>query len=438
MAKEEVDAGIPAGDVESGSRCPSETDGGPRAGAGNTDVWRIAELEREVRALRRTNEALRVYVARELELGPHIPAAGHVVADIAAVDGVTKGVTNDGREIAAVAHGRAEDVRWAAKRPPRTPQPPRPRVEFRTLGPIEAAVGGCLVDLGAPKQRALLALLVSKVGQPVAVDVIIEELWTGNPPPSAVASLQAYVANLRRVLEPDRAPRRPPTVLRTYGRGRGYLLDGRVAEVDVHRFNERAVAGWQALDRGDPQSAVHEFGRALALWRGQAYAEVADTPYVRPDVARLDELRLSAIEGRCAALLAAGAHEVAVAELEAFVQAHPLREYGCELLSLALYRAGRQADALAVLRTNRRRLADELGIDPRPALRLLEQQILNQAPSLDWRPHLTVVAPPAWPSGAWESARPAAVRPSPRAVSQGPAAGRLASVALAGSVPGGS
>ena len=259
------------------------------------------------------------------------------------------------------------------------------------LGPIEAVVAGQLVDLGTPKQRALLALLVSRVGQPVAVDVLLEELWAGQPPPSAMTSLQSYVANLRRVLEPDRTPRTPATVLRT--RGQGYLLDSRVVEVDVLRFGARATAGWQAWDGGDPRQALTEFEAALALWRGQPYAEVADATYVEPEVARLEELRLSVVEGRCAALLAVGAHEMAVAELEAFMQAHPLREYGCELLSLALYRAGRQADALAVLRTNQKRLAEELGIDPRPALRNLERDILNQAPSLDWRPTPAVPEP---------------------------------------------
>lgn len=324
---------------------------------GSPDAWRIAELEREVRELRRTNEALRVYMAGAPEL----------------LNGVTGNVT-----------------RRTPERLPQQSEPPRPMVEFRALGPIEAVVGGRPADLGAPKQRALLALLVSKVGEPVTVDVIVEELWAGNPPPSVIASLQAYIANLRRVLEPGRAPRTQPLVLRTYGRG--YLLDSRVVEVDVHRFSDRATAGWQALDWGDARGAVAEFEAALALWRGQAYAEVTDTACVRPEVARLEELRLSVIEGRCAALLMTGAHEIAVAELEAFVQAHPLREYGCELLSLALYRAGRQAGALAVLRTNKKRLADELGVDPRPALQLLERQILNQAPSLDWRPRRTAVA----------------------------------------------
>jgi DNA-binding SARP family transcriptional activator len=256
-------------------------------------------------------------------------------------------------------------------------------VEIRALGPLEAVVDGRLVDLGAPKQRALLALLVSQVGQPVAVDVMREELWAG-PPPSAVTSLQAYVANLRRVLEPERAPRTPATVLRTYPPG--YLLDSRVVDVDVHRFGERATAGWRAWDRGDPQRALREFEAGLALWRGHAYAEMAHATCVAPEVARLEELRLSVVEGRCAALLAVGAYEVAVAELKAFVQAHPLREYGCELLSLALYRTGRQADSLAVLRDIKTRLVEELGIDPRPALQQLEREILNQDPALDVHP----------------------------------------------------
>ncbi|MFF1680040.1 BTAD domain-containing putative transcriptional regulator [Streptomyces sp. NPDC058256] len=376
MANERVDAGI--------------------ASPGTPDAWRIAELEREIRELRRTNRALRKYVAGELEPDPEITPAGWTAAHTGVTNGVTngvaKGVAHTGRNHATAAPGRAEEARRATERPPQLTAP-RPPVAFRALGPIEAAVGGRLVGLGAPKQRALLALLVSKVGRPVAFDVIVEELWTGPPPPAALSSLHAYVANLRRVLEPGRAPRTQPTVLRTCGRG--YLLDSRAVEVDVHRFSERAVAGWQALDRGDPHSAVHEFEGALALWRGPAYAEVADTAYVRPDVARLEELRLSVVEGRCAALLAAGAHEIAVAELEAFVQDHPLREYGCELLGLALYRAGRQVDALAVLRTNQRRLAQELGIDPRPALQRLEEQILNHAPSLDWRPHPRPATKPA-------------------------------------------
>jgi DNA-binding SARP family transcriptional activator len=295
-------------------------------------------------------------------------------------------------------------TRMAAARPPEPQDAAQGAaqavVEFRALGPVEAVVAGRLVDLGAPKQRALLTLLVSRVGQPVSVDVMLEELWAGRPPPSATTSLQAYVANLRRVLEPERAPRAPATVLHT--RGQAYLLDSRVVDVDVHRFVNSATAGWQAWARDEPQHALREFEAGLTLWRGQAYTEMRNAAHVMPEVARLEELRLSVIEARCAALLAVGANEVAVAELEAFMQAHPLREYSCELLSLALYRAGRQADALAVLRTNQKRLAEELGIDPRPELQNLEREILNQAPALDWR------RIPAVPAIMVASGRPAA------------------------------
>jgi DNA-binding SARP family transcriptional activator/MoxR-like ATPase len=291
-------------------------------------------------------------------------------------------------------------VRRTATPPAKTAGAPEALVEFHALGPVQAMVAGRPVDLGAPKQRALLALLVSQVGQPVAVEVMLEALWEGHPPPSAMTSLQAYVANLRRVLEPGRAPRTPATVLRTCPPG--YLLDSDVVDVDAHRFGAHATAGWQAWDRDDPQQALSEFEAGLALWRGPAYSEVANAACVVPAVARLEELRLSVVEVRCAALLAVGAHEVAVAELEAFVKSHPLREYGCELLSLALYRAGRQADSLEVLRTIQMRLADELGLDPRAALQHLEREILNQAPALDWRPTPAVhsVATPSRPTAA--------------------------------------
>ena len=337
------------------------------------DARRIADLEREVRELRRANETLKKYFAKALELDLAFPPAE--------AGSETVGDRNTASAVAASRRTPAGVVRRAEARPAQAPDMPPARVEFRVLGPVEAAVAGRRVDLGAPKQRAALALLVSQVGRPVSVDVMLEELWDGQPPPSAITSLHAYVANLRRVLEPNRAPRKPATVLRT--RGRGYLLDSRVAEVDVQCFGERATAGWQALDQRDPQRALREFEAGLALWRGHAYADVADATHVAPEVVRLEELRLSVVEGRCATLMAVGALEVAVAELAAFTQAHPLREYGCELLSLALYRTGRQADALAALRTHQRRMAQELGIDPSPALRHLESEILNHAPALD-------------------------------------------------------
>jgi DNA-binding SARP family transcriptional activator len=255
-------------------------------------------------------------------------------------------------------------------------------VELRALGPVEAVVNGGLVDLGPPKQRVLFALLVSRVGRPVAVDVLLEQLWAGDPPAAAMTSLLAYVSNLRRVLEPHRAPRAPATVLLT--RAPGYLLDSGGAEFDVDRFSGHATAGREALRRGDPQRALSEFDAGLGLWRGQAYADVRDAAWVAPEITRLEELRLVVVEGRCAAQTELGDHEVAVAELEAHVAAYPLREHSCGLLALALYRAGRQADALAVLRATRTRLAEELGIDPGIALQCLERDILTQARILDW------------------------------------------------------
>ncbi|MGH3801529.1 MAG: AfsR/SARP family transcriptional regulator, partial [Pseudonocardiaceae bacterium] len=257
-------------------------------------------------------------------------------------------------------------------------------VEWRALGPVEVIVDGRLVDLGPPTQRALFGLLLSRVDQPVALDAVVEELWSGTPPPAVMASLRAYVSNLRRVLEPGRAPRAPAAVLRT--RAPGYLLDSRGVEFDVHRFGAHATVGREALSRADPQRALDEFDAALGLWRGQAYADMWDAAWAAPEVARLEELRLSVVEARCAAQLALGQHHGAVAELEVHVRGHPLREHGCELLAVALYRAGRQAEALGVLRATRARLVEELGIDPGAALQRLEHDILTQAPALDWQP----------------------------------------------------
>jgi DNA-binding SARP family transcriptional activator len=257
-------------------------------------------------------------------------------------------------------------------------------LEWRALGPLEVIVDGCLVDLGPPTQRALFGLLLSRVDRPVALDALVEELWSGDPPAAAMASLRAYVSNLRRVLEPGRAPRAPAAVLRT--RAPGYLLDSRGVEFDGHRFTDHVLAGRKALGQADPHRAVAEFDAALGLWRGEAYADMRDAAWAVSEVARLEKLRLSVVEGRCAALLQVGAHDVAAAELEAHVRAHPLREHGCELLALGLYRAGRQAEALGVLRDTRARLVEELGIDPGEALQRLEHDILTHASALDWRP----------------------------------------------------
>ena len=263
---------------------------------------------------------------------------------------------------------------------------------WRALGPVEILVGGQPVDLGPPTQRALFGLLLSRVDHPVAFEAVIDELWEGTPPPAAMASLRAYVSNLRRVLEPGRAPRAPAAVLRT--RAPGYLLDSRGVEFDVHRFTGHATAGQEALSRADPERALNEFNKALGLWCGQAYADMRDAAWAAPEIARLEELRLSVVEARCAAQLALGQHHGAVAELDTHVRAHPLREHGCQLLALALYRAGRQAEALGVLRATRARLVEDLGIDPGIALQRLERDILTHTPTLDWQPPMATLAAP--------------------------------------------
>ncbi|MBV8995578.1 MAG: winged helix-turn-helix domain-containing protein [Pseudonocardiales bacterium] len=270
-------------------------------------------------------------------------------------------------------------------------------MRWRALGPVEAVIAGRLVDLGPPRQRALFGLLLSRVDRPVAVDTVIEELWAGDPPAVAMASVRAYVSNLRRILEPDRPPRAVATVLRT--RAPGYLLDSRGVDFDVRQFTQRAAAGRAALNSADPTRAVGEFDAALGLWRGQPYADMCDAAWAAPEISWLEEVRLSVVEGRCEAQLALGEHHSAVAELELHVRGHPLREHGCALLALALYRAGRQAEALGLLRATRTRLVDELGIDPGAGLQRLERDILTHAPALDWHPPPAVsVAEPAIPT----------------------------------------
>lgn len=268
-------------------------------------------------------------------------------------------------------------------------------MQWRALGTVEVLIDGQLVDLGPPVQRALFGLLLSRIDQPVATDTVIDELWSGHPPAAAITSLRAYVANLRRVLEPGRAPRAPALVLRT--RSPGYLLDSRGVEFDVRRFTQHATAGRTALGRADPRQAMDEFNAALRLWRGQAYADMSDASWAVPVVAQLEELRLAVVEAQCEAQLALGQHHDAVAELDLHVRTHPLREHGCELLALALYRAGRQAEALGVLRATRVRLAQELGLDPGTALQRLEREILTQDPALDWQP--PTVTPTETPEG---------------------------------------
>jgi DNA-binding SARP family transcriptional activator len=254
-----------------------------------------------------------------------------------------------------------------------------------------AGAGGRILDLGGRRQRSVLARLLVAGGQVVSVDRLLDDLWNGEPPPRAVGSLQAFVSNLRRLLEPDRPPRTPATLL--VSTPPGYALRAGADDVDAVRFERLLAEGSRALAEGRPAAAVAMLDEALSLWRGDAYADFADEDWAAPEAARLGELRLVAREHRLAAALAEGDAAGAVPALEMLAADHPLREGIGRLLALALYRTGRQADALAVLRTVRTHLLDELGIDPSPALQQLENQVLVQAPELDWeRPR---EAPPA-------------------------------------------
>jgi DNA-binding SARP family transcriptional activator len=251
-------------------------------------------------------------------------------------------------------------------------------VEFRLFGPLEVDDGdGNRLDLGTRKQRAVLARLALEPGRVVPLDRLIEELWAGEAPAKATATLQAYVSHLRRVLEPDRKPRTPPRVLLT--REPGYVLDVTPGQTDVGRFAAWAADGARLVRQGRHAEGARTLDRALALWRGEPLAEFPDLAPAAS--ARLEELRLVAEEDRLAARLALG--EASVPDLEALTEAHPYRERAWGLLVLGLYRAGRQADALAALRKVRALLADELGIEPGPELRRLEQAVFEQAPELD-------------------------------------------------------
>ncbi|GAA2881677.1 hypothetical protein GCM10010472_44790 [Pseudonocardia halophobica] len=271
-----------------------------------------------------------------------------------------------------------------------------PLIGFRVLGGVEAWRGGERVELGGPKQRAALASLVLRAGRVVSLEQLIDDLWPADPPARAAATVQVFVSNLRRALEPDRPRGAPATVLVTAAPG--YRLAVDPAAVDAHAFARLVDEGRAALTGDDPERAAELLARAAELWRGPALADLPDAPFVRVEAARLDELRLGAAEDRADAELALGRHTALVPELERRVHTHPLRERSRAQLMLALYRCGRQADALGTYREGRRVLRDELGLDPGTRLRELEQAVLRHDPGLIWEPPRPVVLPAAGPS----------------------------------------
>jgi predicted ATPase/DNA-binding SARP family transcriptional activator len=248
---------------------------------------------------------------------------------------------------------------------------PAPLLEFRILGSVEVTRSGRLLPLGGRRQRALLALLLVHRDHVVSTDRLIEQLWDGAPPPGALKTLRSYVSRLRALLGGD-----GETVLRS--RSPGYVLECEPEQLDAARFERLARAGREALSAGAAAVAAEKLREALALWHGPALADVADEPFARPESARLEELRLAALEDRIEADLALGRHGELVATLESLVGEHPLRERLWGELMLALYRCERQADALEAYRRIRARLVDELGLEPSTTLQQLQQAILRR------------------------------------------------------------
>jgi class 3 adenylate cyclase/DNA-binding SARP family transcriptional activator len=260
-------------------------------------------------------------------------------------------------------------------------------MDFRILGPLEVRDGSRELRLRGGKERALLALLLVNANRTLALDRIVDELWGDDVPETAPKMVQIYVSHLRKALPPDLLHTRPP----------GYALEVRPDQLDLHRFEQLTAEARSALERGDAARAADSFGEALSLWRGHALEEFAAEPFALPEAARLEELRMSALEGRLEADLQRGRHDDVAGELEALVARYPLREGLRRQHMLALYRAGRQAEALGAYQDARHVLADELGIEPSPALRDLERRILQQDPTLDRSPPpapIATVEPP--------------------------------------------
>jgi len=255
-------------------------------------------------------------------------------------------------------------------------------LNFRILGELEVVDGQRRLALGGAKQRSVLAVLILHRGEVVSTDRLIDELWGERPPATAAKTVQVYISHLRKLLGDG--------VVVT--RGRGYMLDVAADQVDAGRFERLAAAGRASLNDGDAVAASATLREALALWRGPALADFAYEPFAQTEGARLEEARLGALEDRVEADLALGEHASLCSELNAQVERHPLRERLQGQLMLALYRAGRQAEALERYRAARRSLQDELGIEPSRRLQELQRRILEQDPALEPPPKPSPVA----------------------------------------------
>jgi DNA-binding SARP family transcriptional activator len=256
-------------------------------------------------------------------------------------------------------------------------------MRFGVLGSLEVRHGDALVDVGGRQQRLVLASLLATAGRPLSADALVDAIWGAAPPPSAFGTLQSYVSRLRKLVDPH------GTGTKLVFDDAGYRLEAGADAVDFRRFEALADEGHGLLDRGQPDDAAAVLAEALALWRGPAFSELATHPFFAGIATRLEERRLTSVESRVEAELRLGRHAALVGELTELVSQHPLREGLRGQLALALYRSGRQADALAVLADARATLREELGVDPGPRLRALEAAILNHDAALE------PAAPPA-------------------------------------------
>jgi peptide/nickel transport system substrate-binding protein len=250
------------------------------------------------------------------------------------------------------------------------------RVEFRILGGLEVREGGRPVPIGAGKQRALLAILLLHANEVLATDRLIDELWGESPPDTARKAVQVYVTRLRKTLGAERIRTHEP----------GYVLELDSDELDLARFERGLDEGRRLREEGEDARAAGLLREALALWNGPPLADFTYEPFAQTEIPRLEELRLAALEERIDADLALGHGGDLVAELEALVAQHPYRERLRGQLMLALYRDGRQAEALTVYQETRKLLVEELGIEPNPSLQRLEGDILRQEPALETEP----------------------------------------------------
>ena len=259
-------------------------------------------------------------------------------------------------------------------------------LEFRILGPLEVVGDDGPISLGGPKQRATLAILLLDANRVVSVERLADDLYSGAAPVTAVTQVQRQISELRKVLGASAIQTRAP----------GYVIWLAPDELDLKRFERRAEEAARALATGDARTAARLLADALDVWRGPPLADLAHEPFAQLSIERLEEIRLAAVEQRVEAELALGRHVQLVGQLEGLVAEHPLREHFYGQLMLALYRSGRQAEALDVYRRAREALVVEFGIEPTSALRELERAILTQDTSLD----LERAAPRASPTRA--------------------------------------